>query len=157
MGARRVRGHLNVRIRVRGFGLQMLIAAMFCTWLAVPATAHPGHVHDTPAPVAATAALDALIVQARFDEFGEAGQVTAVTAPPLVSSCCCCGQNGCCTGSGCNAGMACGSGSCGHGGSALVLSHSGHVALLAKQASAAYSDQILPGKPLGPDDRPPRV
>ena len=144
-----------MRIRFIGFGVQMLIAAMLGALLAVPATAHPEHVHETSARVAA-AALDALIVQAGFDEYGEAGQVIAAPAHPVVSSCCCCGQNGCCTGTGC-AEMICGSGSCGQGGNVLVWSHDGHVALLAMKASAAHSDQLLPGKTLGPEDRPPRV
>lgn len=144
-----------MRIRVIGFGLQMLIAAMFCALLAVPATAHPGHVHDTQARVAA-ASLDALIAQASWGDFDRNEQVISVAAHPLVSSCCCCGQNSCCNGSGCNAGMICGSGSCGHGGNAFILSHAAHVAPLAKKASAAQSDQIPAGKTLGPDDRPPR-
>lgn len=155
IGARKVRGRLNVHIRFIGFGLQMLIAVMISALLAMPAAAHPGHVHDTPARVAAVT-LDALIVQVSSDDFDQQEQVIAIAARPLMSSCCCCGQNGCCTASGCNAGMTCGSGSCGSG-NALVLSHAGYVAPLAKRASAAHSDQILAGKTRGPDDRPPRV
>ena len=155
IGARKVRGRLDVRIRVIGFGLQILIAAMFCALLTVPATAHPGHVHDTSARVAATA-LDALIVQASSGDFDQEEQVIAVAAHPLASSCCCCGQNGCCTGSGCNSGTACSSASCGHGGNALVLSHAVRVDPPAEGAAAAHSDQLVAGKTLGPEDRPPR-
>lgn len=145
-----------MRIRFIGFGLQMLIAAMFCALLAVPATAHPGHVHDTPASVAA-AALDALIVQASSGDFDQHEQVITVAAHPLVTSCCCCGQGGCCTDAGCSSSMVCSSGLCGYGSNALVLSDAVGVVPPAEGAAAALSDRLVAGYTLGPEDRPPRV
>jgi hypothetical protein len=142
--------------RVIGSGLRLLIAAAFCSLLALPAAAHPGHGHDRSALIAVVA-LDALVDRASAGDVGQGEQVTAAPAPALDSSSCCCGQSGCSAGSGCGSGMASGSGSCGQCSGALVLSYALCVAPLAKGAVACLSDQLLAGDAPGPGDRPPRV
>lgn len=152
--ARKSWGYSDVCTPVIGLGLRLLIAAMLCSLLALPAAAHPGHVHDTTVHIV-VAAPDTLVKRASSGDVDRGAQVVASAPPTLVFSCCST-QGGCCAGSGCCSGMACGSGSCCHGGSALVLSHAVRVARPAKVAPASRSDRSLAGYAAGPDDRPPR-
>ncbi len=136
--------------RVIGSGLRLLIAAVLSLLLAFPPAAHPGHGHDTTA-LMAVAAVDTLVDRTSSGNVDKGVQVIAVPAPALVSSSCCCGQSGCCANSSYGLGMTCGSGSCGHSGSALVVSQATHGAT--KRAAclpnvvfeiSATSDHALP-------------
>ena len=137
-------------------GLRLLIAAVLCSLLALPAAAHSGHGHDASA---LTAALDALVDRANARDVGSGAQVIAASASALHSSscCCCCGQSGYCEFSGCGSGLACESGSCSHVNGALALLSAARVAPSAKGEVACLSDQLLAGDAPGPDDRPPRL
>ncbi len=155
-GTRNCRGYAEVCTRFIDPGLRLLIAAALCSLLALPAAAHPGHGHDTPAPFAVPA-LDTLIDRASSSGVDQGAQMIAAPAPALVFSCCCRGQNGCCTDCDCGVTMTCASGSCGSCNAAAVLSYAVRVAPSAKGAVATLSDQVLAGDAPGPDDRPPRV
>ena len=130
-------------------GLRLLIAAALCSLLALPAAAHPGHGHDTPAPFAVPA-LDTLIDRASSSGVDQGAQMIAAPAPALVFSCCCRGQNGCCTDCDCGVTMTCASGSCGSCNAAAVLSYAVRVAPSAKGAVATLSDKSWPVMPLAP-------
>lgn len=141
--------------RVIGSGLRLLVAALLCWLLTLPAAAHFGHGRDMSALIK-IATFDVLVDRASSRDASQGARVIAAPAPALVSSCCC-GQSGCCVGSGLGSGMACGPGSCGHGSGALDWSHPVRIEPSAMGAGICLFDQLLAGVAPGPDDRPPRL
>lgn len=153
------RGRTVVCTRDIGSGPRLLMAAVFCWLLALPAAAHPAHPYGTaafPAVGAGEGSTDRSNSR-ETQEAREEERVIAAYHAALVSSYCCCGQSGGTTGSGCCTGMACAPGSCGHASGALLMSLAVHIETAAKRAGSCLLGQHLAGFVPGPDDRPPRV
>jgi hypothetical protein len=134
--------------RVIVSGVRLLIAAVLCSLLTMPAAAHPRHDNDASALIS-VAAPDTLADQATADDVGRGERVIA--APALG----CCGPSDCSTG--CACGMASGSGTCGHAGGALAFSYAVRIPPSASSAHNSRSEQLLAGEDLCPGDRPPTV
>ena len=141
--------------RVIVSGVRLLIAAVLCSLLTVPAAAHSQH-GNAASVFLAVAASDTLANQATSADGGR--RELAIAAPATFDACSCCwGPSNCSTGCGCAYGTACGSGACCHASGALAYSSNVSVTPSLGVAENSRSDQFLAGEDLCPGDRPPAV